>query len=89
MAAYRIIYTSTLFFQDDHSLIVVGASKFEIIIDMQTIKRQIIIDGIMIHKNCQRTLDVSLPMTCHCPTSSRLLMINYVIEKNSFVKYEL
>jgi hypothetical protein len=67
---YRILHTSTFFFQDDQLLVVVGASKFETIIDMQTIERQIIIDGIMVYKNCQRTLEISLPMICHPEISS-------------------
>ncbi|CAF0779840.1 unnamed protein product [Adineta steineri] len=62
-APYRISYTSTLFFQDEHTLIVVGASKFETFLDMQTIERYIIIDGVMVYNNCQRVIDTSLPMT--------------------------
>ncbi|CAF0885714.1 unnamed protein product [Rotaria sordida] len=66
----RIFHTSTLFFQDDHTLIVIGASKFETIIDMQRIKKRIIINGVMVHENCQRTLDISTPIVCYPSTAS-------------------
>ncbi|CAF3388261.1 unnamed protein product [Rotaria sp. Silwood1] len=66
----RILHTSTLFFQDDRTLVVIGASKFETIIDMQIIKRQIIIDGVMLYTNCQRILDTSSPVVCYPSTSS-------------------
>ncbi|CAF4331382.1 unnamed protein product, partial [Rotaria sp. Silwood2] len=67
----RIFYSGTLFFQDDKVLIVIDASKFETIIDMQIKKRQIIIDGFIVYTNCQRTLDIiSSPIFCYLQTSS-------------------
>ncbi|CAF0965705.1 unnamed protein product [Adineta ricciae] len=58
---YRISLTSTLFYQDEHILVVVGASKFEITLDMQTKQQNIVINGVMIYNKCQRTIDLSLP----------------------------
>ena len=65
VAPYKITYTSTLFFQDNHSILVVGASKFETKIDTQGIKRQLQINGVVVSTNCQRTTDTSLPITCY------------------------
>ncbi|UJR32931.1 hypothetical protein I4U23_020392 [Adineta vaga] len=59
---YGFSLTSTLFYQDEHILVVVGASKFETILNMQTKQRGIVINGIMVYNKCQRTLDVTLPM---------------------------
>ncbi len=70
MTPYKITYTSTLFFQDNHSILVVGASKFETKIDTQGIKRQLQINGVLVYTNCQRTIDVSLPITCHSSISA-------------------
>ncbi|CAF0913963.1 unnamed protein product [Adineta ricciae] len=58
---YRISLTSTLFYQDEHILVVVGASKFEITLDMQTKQQHIVINGVMAYNKCQRTIDLSLP----------------------------
>jgi hypothetical protein len=35
-----------------------------------TVNREIVIDGVIVYRNSQRTLDVSLPMICHGSASS-------------------
>lgn len=65
MAPYRITHTSTIYDRDVQALVVVGASKSESIIELGALKQRIIINGILVTQQCQRTIDISVPPFCH------------------------
>jgi hypothetical protein len=64
-APYRITHTSTIYDHDIQALIVVGASKSELTIELGAVKQRIMINGILVTERCQRTIDVSIPPICY------------------------
>ena len=57
---YRITHTSTIFARDDPTLIIVGAAKIESLMYSQSIQQQIMINGVNVYRDCQRTIEVSI-----------------------------
>lgn len=61
VSPYRITHTSTIFARDDPTLIIVGAAKIESLVSLQSIQQQIMINGVNVYRDCQRTIEISIP----------------------------